>query len=436
MSQDIFHQHFVAQPYWWDFYNPVEGPSEEIPASSDVAIVGGGYAGLSTALELARNGVNVVVLEANLFGYGASTRNGGGVSGGVNVGKTLSGGKVDYRPGERESILGEAARAFGFIEDFIECERIDCSWIKPGRFVGAWTPRHFRKQEASIASLNEFAQSGAFMVPKERQRGEIGSDLYHGGMVISRSALINPALLYKAMLGLCKAAGVRLCANALVNDVVRDGAQWTLQTSRGDMAAEQVVIATNGYTGDVTPQFKRRLVPIASNIIVTEELPDGLAADLFPTGRMINDTPRIRSYYRLTPDGRRVLYGGRGKFGSLDTKANAIALHKMMVERLPALKNVKVTHAWNGNVAFTLDATPHVGTMNGIHFILGCNGSGVAMMSYLGHYVGRKIAGQAPATSSFEREFPDHVLYNGNPWFLPLMGRWFKLIDRAEKLVS
>jgi glycine/D-amino acid oxidase-like deaminating enzyme len=199
--------------------------------------------------------------------------------------------------------------------------------------------------------------------------------------------------------------------------------------------AKQIIIATNGYTGDVMPQLKRRLIPVASHIIATEALSPDLAVSLFPKGRTISDTPRILTYYRLSPDGKRVLFGGRARFTQSTPEISAPILHRMMTDRLPQLAGVKVTHAWTGNVAFAFDFLPHMGVSEGMHYCLACNGSGIAMMSYLGHQTARKIIGGGNRVSAFEEiDFPTHALYGGNPWFLPLVGSWYRMRDKIDRM--
>ena len=173
---DIFHPDFVPTPYWWEAYTPAAGDLVEVPKAARVAIVGGGYAGLSAALELSKLGIDAVVLERGVLGIGASTRNGGSVSGGVNVGKSFSGRIAQVAPDDEQRLLSDASDAFALIERLIAEEGIECFWMKRGRFVGAWTPKHYQYQVARLASLNDAAQSGAYMVPRERQREEIASD--------------------------------------------------------------------------------------------------------------------------------------------------------------------------------------------------------------------------------------------------------------------
>ena len=314
MVPDIFHREFTPSPYWWEAYTPTAGDLVEVPKSARVAIVGGGYAGLSTALELARHGIDAVVLEAKELGSGASTRNGGAVSGGVNVGKSFTGRTFEIEPGRAEQMLSDASDAFALIDRLISEEEIDCFWEKHGRFVGAWAKKHFAAQAQRLAMLNAAAQSGAYMVPRERQREEIASDYYFGGMVVERSGKLHPALYYKGLLEACRRRGVAVCAKAAVERIERASAEWRVETRRGNVSAGDVVIATNGYTGNLTPALKRRVVPLASHIIATEELPEDLARSLIPKARTLSDTKRVLCYYRMSPDGRRMVFGGRARF--------------------------------------------------------------------------------------------------------------------------
>src|SRR6266567_6141512 len=225
MVPDIFHRDFTPTPYWWEAYAPTAGDLAEVPRSARVAIVGGGYAGLSTALELAKQGIDAVVLEANELGFGASTRNGGAVSGGVNVGKSFTGRTTEIEPARVERILSDASDAFALIDRLIDEEKISCFCEKPGRFAWAWTKKHFDAQTRRLAILNAAAQSGAYMVPRGRQRDEIASDYYFGGMVVERSGKLHPALYYKGLLWACRRRSVPVCAKAPVTGIRRAGTE-------------------------------------------------------------------------------------------------------------------------------------------------------------------------------------------------------------------
>jgi glycine/D-amino acid oxidase-like deaminating enzyme len=376
--------------------------------------------------------------EAAELGAGASTRSGGGVSGGVNIGKSFTGKVLSRNPELVKIILASGYDAFSLIDTLIEREGIHCFWEKKGRFVGAWTPKDYKFQESRVASLNANSEAGSYMVPRERQREEMASDYYYGGMVVERSAKLHPALYYKGLLDAARRRKITICALASVKSIAPSGRGWRIYTSRGEIAAGDVVIATNGYTGDATPDLKRRLIPLASHIIATEELPADLARTLIPKGRTLADTKRVLCYYRMSPDGKRMIFGGRARFTPVTAAVSAPILHRFMTDRFPQLEGVRVTHAWTGNVAFTWDALPHTGMLDGMHYALGCNGSGVAMMTYLGYQTARRIIGGANTTCGFEsQEFPDFPLYNGNPnWALPAIGAYYRFRDGLSRALA
>ncbi len=433
MKNAIFHENFKTSPLWWEDYKPQALPELALPKDVAVAIVGAGYTGLSAALELARSGVEVLVLDANDPGFGASTRSGGMVSGGVNVGKHYM--SKAMSDAEAAPFLNDAADAFTFVENLIAREAIECGWTKRGYFLGAWCQSHYNAMAKKVSVLNAEAQSGSYLVPQEQQRAEIGSDYYRGGMVVERAAHLQPALYFKGLLNLAQKAGVAIAARTAVSGLLQNAdGSWQVQTPRGAVRARDVIVASNGYTGSATPAFQRRVVPVGSYIIATEELPANLAASISPKNRSFADTRRVLTYYRMSPDGKRLVFGGRAKFGMTDPLQTAPLLYQFMIDRFPQLRGVKITHSWTGNVAFTLDETPHMGKLDGMHYALGCNGSGIAMMSYLGNQTARKILGKINRVCAFDREeFSTHALYTGSTWFLPYLGYYFRTRDWIDR---
>jgi glycine/D-amino acid oxidase-like deaminating enzyme len=430
-NASIFHPDFKARPFWWEAYEPKAETLTDVPSQARVAIIGAGYAGLAAALQLAKEGIDAVVLEAAQPGFGASTRNGGMVSGGVTVGKRYSGKDEPERLAE---LYAAAADSFGLVEGLIEDEGIDCEWTRSGRFGGAWCRAHYRALEAKVEPLNRHAQAGASMLEPERQREEIGSDYYHGGLVVRRAAHLHPAKFFAGLYRVARERGAVVCAEAPVTRLDRQGAGWLVETGRGTVRAGDVIVATNGYTGTVTPALRRRVIPVNSYIIATEELPGDLAASLMPRNKSIYDTRRLLTYYRMSGDRRRLIFGGRASFRATDPVETAPRLHRFMTDRFPQLAGTRITHAWTGNVAFTFDEAPHMGMLEGLHYALGCNGSGVAMMTYLGTETARKVAGRTNRRNAFDTEsFPDHWGYDGNPWFVPVLGEYLRARDWLDR---
>jgi glycine/D-amino acid oxidase-like deaminating enzyme len=438
---DIFSPDFRAAPYWWDAAEPIDRDTE-LPAEADVAIVGGGYAGLSAALTLRRLGHNPVVLDAGRIGWGASSRNGGMVSGGLKVAASDLGRK--FGADHARAIVGAAAASFPFIEELIARENIDCDYVRCGRFLPAWTPGHYRALEAKAPVLAEATGMPTAMLPRARQREELGSDYYYGGMTAEATGSLHPGKYARGLADAAARAGAVLVGGVRVQKIERHGSGAVIATDKGNVRAGAVLVATNGYTkapgGAVAmPWLARRLVPVASYIIATEKLGKARIRELFPNHRMIADTKRVLNYFRPSPDGERVLWGGRASFrpgGAPPTEA-APALYKAMTDVFPQIRGVKITHAWTGYVAFTLDGLPHIGEQDGVHFAAGCQGSGVAMASWLGHQSALKIARAANAPFALDlQNFPAVPLYDGRPWFLPLVGEFYRLRDRIDRAAA
>jgi glycine/D-amino acid oxidase-like deaminating enzyme len=435
----IYHPDFVAEPWWWQAWRPNNKLSQDPPAKTDVAIVGAGYGGLSTALELRRNGIDAVVLERGDFGIGASTRSGGMISGGTNLGKGLGGKNQTEEEFTRNKagFLGAGADSLATVQDIIAREKIDCGLVTRGRFVGAWTPKHYAELASKADMFNEYANVGAEMVPRERVREVMASDYYYGGMKVGIGGHLHPARYYGGLLAAAHRAGAVLCANIEAEKLEKTSGGWRVLTAKGPIEAREVVIATNGYTGDLTPRLKSRVVPVASHIIATEELPFP-ATELIPDMRSISDTKRVLTYYRPSPDAKHLIFGGRARFTAAAPEVSAPILYRYMIERFPQLEGIRITHVWTGNVAFALDYMPHMGTDQGLHYLLGCNGNGVAMMTYLGTQTAKKIAGgsNAPINPLDGRDFPEHALYNGEPWFLPMIGAWYRTRDWIDRRLA
>jgi glycine/D-amino acid oxidase-like deaminating enzyme len=426
----IFAPGFLAQPIWWADAPPEAAADRPLPGRVDVAVIGGGYCGLSAALSLARAGVRVAVLEAGALGEGASSRNGGMVGGAVK----LDWSHLEHRFGAaRAAALRDGARAsFEHLEDLIAREGLDADYQRSGRLLLACNPAQFRALQRKVGALG--AQAGTVrVVPRARQGEEIGSDFYHGGVVVEEAGGLHPAKLHRALCEAAQTAGAELHGRAQVLRLERNGSGLALHTARGRVRADQVLIATNGYTGALVPALRRRIVPVASYIIATETMPPELAARLSPRRRMFVDGNRLLSYFRLSPDGRRVLFGGRLHLRNVDERTAAYGLYRRMVRVWPELGAFRIAHAWKGWLGFTFDRLPHMGVHDGAHFAMGCNGSGVAMATYLGHQCALKIVARQNRPCPFEElPFPTHVAYRGRAWFLPPLGLWYRFLDGLD----
>lgn len=431
---------FKTTPWWWEAAEPPQRDGV-LPDSAAVAVVGGGYAGLSAALTLRRLGHEVTVLDAERIGWGASSRNGGMVSGGLKV---ASGELAKKHGADRAQAIARAAAAsFPFIEETIAREGIDCDYIRCGRFVPAWTSKHYAGLAARADFIAEVTGLPTRMIPRERQHEALGSDHYHGGMIAEASGSLHPGKYARGLADAADRAGARLVDGVRVGGIRQEGTGFRITTDRGQMRADAVMVATNGYSRDghgnaAMPWLAKRMIPVGSYIIATEELPAETMDRLFPGRRMISDTRRVLNYFRPSPYGNRILWGGRASFGPTEAAVAAPVLRGSMLAVFPELKDVRLTHAWTGNVAFTFDFLPHIGVQDGIHYAAGCQGSGVAMATWLGHRAALKIAGADNEGFALDGlNFPTAPLYNGNPnWFLPIVGGWYRLRDHLDRAAA
>ena len=428
-GEGIFVAGFKATPYWWERSARPDLPRHDLPASVDVAVVGSGYTGLHAALQTARGGRSTLVFDAEDAGWGCSTRNGGQISTSIKPGLA----ELARRHGEEKArtILEEGRRALSWIGYFIGEERIDCDFDVVGRFHAAHSAAAFQRLVKGVQSEPAGLETGAYVVERDRQRTVLGTDAYHGGVVYPRHASLDPGRYHAALLERVLEAGAAVAANCAVENIERVAAGFRLKTARGDVVARDVVIATNGYTGALTPWLRRRVIPIGSYMIATEELPKELVDRLFPTNQIVSDTRKVVYYYRLSPDRRRIVFGGRVSHAETDPRVSGPLLRSELVRLFPELRDTRISHSWMGFVAYTFDTLAHAGHRDGLHYAMGYCGSGVSMASYLGMRSGQKILGLKEGETGFDGlRFQTRPLYNGRPWFLAASVACYRWLDR------
>jgi glycine/D-amino acid oxidase-like deaminating enzyme len=226
-------------------------------------------------------------------------------------------------------------------------------------------------------------------------------------------------------------SGAIVSGNTEVTRIEQSGSGFRVATTRGTVDAGQVAVCTNGYTKKVTPWIRRRVIPIRSSIIATEELDPDMMRMLMPTQRMYGDSRRLMAYYRPSPDGKRILFGGRATSGDKPLK-NAQKLRISMLDVFPELAKTRITHSWSGLVAYAFDHVPHLGEHNNLWYALGYSGSGVARASYFGTKLGYKMLGETEKGKTAFDDFPldTRPLYTGNPWFMSPIIQWHRMLDR------
>jgi glycine/D-amino acid oxidase-like deaminating enzyme len=430
MSNHLLTDDFKETPFWWDAAPRPPVDDSRPPAEADVVVVGSGNVGLSAALTLARAGRHVVVLDAEALGHGGSSRNAG------YIGRTLwfkYGALKEKLGAEAAKTLTEAGgRAHDFVADLIEREQIACHFIDNGRFIPASSPAAYRKLEKDLeAMMRDGVGVDSWMLPRERQREELGSDLYHGGQVLCGTGQLHPGLYHQGLLERVVSQGVTAIGFCPATDIVRDGDRVTVTTPKGTISARDVIVATNGYTPKATSWLRRRVIPVPAYMIATEPLLPETMKAFFPNFRTMIDMRRNPYWARPSHDGDRVLFGGQTGMPKASLKDKALDMHACLTQIFPELAETKVSHCWTGNVAFTFDMLPHTGSHEGIHYAMGFCAAGVPMGTYMGHKTALRIIGDPDAATPFDDiRFPTKPFYTGHPWFLPLIVGYFNFMDR------
>ncbi len=422
---------YKAEPYWWERTPRPDLGSPDPPGRADVAIVGAGFTGLCAAIQTARGGRHTVVLDREDAGWGCSSRNGGQLTNTLKPSFEELASK--YGPQRAQDILLESHKALAWTGSFIAEEEIDCDFRRLGRFHAAHNTTAYRRLERYLDNAPDGLEPDAFLVPRQDQRSEIGSDFYHGGLVYRQHASVDPAAYHQGLLEKAMAAGAEVVPCCGVTSISRDPAGFALTTSKGVLRCRDVILATSGYTGSLSPWQQRRIIPIGSYILATEALPPEQIKRLIPNDRVVSDTRKLVVYYRTSPDGRRLLFGGRVSINESDPSVCLPALHAEMVRRFPELEATKVTHAWMGFVGYTFDSLPHLGRHDGIYYAMGYCGSGVALSGYMGTRVAQQLLGLDEGRTALDGlAFQTRPFYRGTPWFLPPSIWYFRWRDDQD----
>ncbi len=403
--------------------------TESPPASADVLVIGSGYTGLSAAIQTAREGRHTVVLDAEAAGWGCSTRNGGQIS--TSIKPSFE--QLSARHGSERArqILQEGHRALAWIGHFIASEEIDCDFNVCGRFHAAHSPAHYRRLAIQLRQETPGLETGAWLVPRSEQSAELKTASYFGGVVYPRHASLHPARFHQGLLAQALEAGITMVQHCAATAMSHDGSRFRVGTDRGPILARDVIVASNGYTGALSPWLRRRVIPIGSYIIATEPLEPDLVSRLIPRNRVVSDTRELVYYYRASPDRRRILFGGRVSLKESDPRRSAPRLHAEMARLFPELRETRISHSWVGKVAYTFDTLAHIGKHEGIHYAMGYCGSGISMASYLGMRLGQQVLGRGEGGTAFDGlGFETRPFYQGDPWFLAPSVAYYRWRDR------
>lgn len=422
----------IAEPntncYWWDEAPPCQAPSAPWQTDSDIVVIGCGFAGLSAALTLARAGRDVVILEKGLIGEGASTRNGGITSGNIR----LSEEQLTKRFGaaRAQAFTDESVAARADLAQFISDNHIDCDYQPSGRLVGLLASFSADKLKRQCDDFEQRYGISAKLLSKGEMTDYTSSSAYHGGIYRPDIGGIHPAKLLQEMARLALGAGVKIYSETPVLRIDKLKTSFVLHTDNGTITAQHLISATNAYTDHAQPWLKRRLVPVISEIIATEKLGTNRVRALMPKLTMFGESKQLGYYYRPSPDGERILLGGRRMHK--DDQTAKQRLQEGLSSIFPELTDVKIDAYWRGFVAFPFDQLPKLSVHDGIIYPCGFCGSGTVWARWLGQKAALTILGDKAGSVFDNLPMKTLPFYSGEPWFLPLAMYYYSMRDKLS----
>jgi glycine/D-amino acid oxidase-like deaminating enzyme len=421
-------------PYWRDTATPFGGATPgAIEGEVDVAVIGGGFTGLSAALALRERGAGVVVLEAGSVGAQASGRNGGHVNNGTAV--DVGGLATKWGLDRARALYHAYDAAVDTVERIVRKQQITCDFRRTGKIKLAAKPAHYEKMQRGFELLHREVDPDTELIPRARLQDEVGSEAYHGGLVYRKSAQMHMGRFAAGLADAASRHGAFIYENAPVTGLHRlQGAAHRVTTPRGTVLARQVLVATGASQRGPFFHFRRRVVPIGSFIIATAPLEPSQLDSIMPTRRNATTTQHIGNYFRIAPDNR-LIWGGRARFAlpnpASDLKSGRV-LEAGLHHVFPQLGRVPIDYCWGGIIDLTQDRLPRAGEHRGLFYAMGYSGHGVQMSVHMGQQMARVMAGEAAANPLDFLPWPAIPGHFGPPWFMPLVGAYYRLQDRLH----
>jgi glycine/D-amino acid oxidase-like deaminating enzyme len=418
----------------------VNQPEEtgQLPETTDVVIVGAGITGLSAARTLLAAGKDVVLVDKEHAGFGASTRNAGLLSKAHRDRFSTLIGRFGMKLAL--ALMREAKTSYEFTLGVIEEDQIQCDLDRGGRVYWAYTTKQLKELQREHDLLRKH-ESSLGITPEIVERKDVGSELasdfYCGGMRVAQSSSLNPAKYVQGLIDRIRRQGAIVANRTHVQRIASRGNGFLLHTSRGSIRADKVIIATNGYCGREVPYLQRRVIPCFAQMISVKPRNQELLGQLSRSRRAHLDIRPVFRYLRVSPDGTHVLLGSRTGMlrpGARNPKLAARLLMDYLVEVLPDLEHCQPSHYWSGLLGLTLDQIPHIGITNGLHYAVGMNAHGLVQGTYLGDQIARCIIEDKHPDHLFEKlPFRAIPFFRGRPWFLPLITTKQRVMHRLER---
>lgn len=392
-----------SSPFWWEDARPanVSAP-ESFPSTVDVAVIGAGYTGLSAACRLAAAGRDVLVLDSRAPGFGASTRNGGMVGSGTRLDLD----QLSARLGSDRArgIMLESYEAVDHLESTLIRYGISCNFRRTGRVLAAWSPADLQRLRQRAKVANRLREGEAEILDAQQLAAEgVASPRYCGGMLLKTHGAVQPARLHAGLLARARALGTRFAFSTAVTGIDRGHSGSVLRLRRAELRANEVIVATNGYTGRELGWPAQLLLPIPSFMIASQPLPAETLARMLPRDRMIVETRARHCYFRRSHDGRRLLLGGRASMMNIHPSRAAGTLARLVANLFPD-ERLTYSHCWSGFVAFSADFLPIIERRHGVTFVGGYCGNGVALSVYLGGKAALRILNDPQGQTAFAEQ--------------------------------
>ena len=420
-------------PYWWDTATEVVQTASQPLRDVELCIVGSGYTGLSAAITAAGRGAEVLVLDAQNPGEGASTRNGGMIGAPHRPG--FVGELKTYGEDLASRLAREGDEAYAFSRDLYTGFDDQSEFRESGRIQFAYTLDHLSAMRERVEIMRKYTAQQVEIIERGALSQHINSELYFGALYYPDHGGLNPKAAHNNLLRRAVETGVTVCGNCPVLDIQRTATGFELKTSNGSVRARKLIVATNGYTTRAISYMARRVFRIPSFMIATEELPDETIRRVAPGMHMMVESRARHSYFRPSPDGKRIIFGGRAALTPIGLEKAAVRLKETLTSIWPEASAWKISHCWSGFTGFTFARIPHVGEHDGLHFAMGYCGNGVALSPWLGHKVALQALGEKEGDTAFSETRLETRSYHwgGAPWFMQLANPWWRyVVDTLE----